>query len=352
MTPNSAPAERFDRLEKLLDSWVLHLRGTRKSQATIDAYELGVNLWLDWCDEEGIPATLDKPTVSAFTEACWPPGTDAGPWGNRKPATAALRQQILKQFSKWLAEEGETETDALAGLPPVKVDVPVAPELTDSELVRLINACRGRRFEDRRDEALVRLMIDTDIRAGEACALTLGDLDLRQGLVTVRRGEGGKGRVVAIGSRTCVCLDRYLRARRSHPLAHLPDLWLGGAGRTLSYGSLWRAMKRRGEAAGLDRLARAAAEERFEKLVDPEVKLRPAERAKRAKAARKAHYQRMALLSPRRGAGRPRRHKKDPAHLPRGRQTDGVVDPSTPLRSASERGRGVNLASSRTRFGS
>lgn len=42
---------------------------------------------------------------------------------------------------------------------------------------------------------------------------------------------------------------------------------------------------------------RAAAEARFEKLVDPEGKLSPAERAKRAQAARKAHFQRMALKS-------------------------------------------------------
>lgn len=53
-----------------------------------------------------------------------------------------------------------------------------------------------------------------------------------------------------------------------------------------------------------DRLARtapgrAAAEARFEKLVDPEGLLPPAERAKRAANARKAHFQRMALASAR-----------------------------------------------------
>lgn len=244
MTSENTPAAGFDRLETLLDSWIVHLRGTRKSKATIDAYELGVNLFLDWCDDEDIAPVIDKPTVSAFTAALLEQG--------RKAATASLRQQILKQFSRWLAEEGETAVDHLAGLPNVKVDVPVVPELTDTELLRLINACRGTRFEDRRDEAIVRLLIDTGIRAGEACALTLGDLDLKHGLVTVRCGKGGKGRVVAIGPRTCTTLDRYVRARRTHALAHLPDLWLGSLGRTFSYGSMWRMLKRRGERAGLE----------------------------------------------------------------------------------------------------
>jgi hypothetical protein len=43
--------------------------------------------------------------------------------------------------------------------------------------------------------------------------------------------------------------------------------------------------------------ARRAAEERFEIEVDPDGTLPPAERAKRAENARKAHFQRMALKS-------------------------------------------------------
>jgi hypothetical protein len=43
--------------------------------------------------------------------------------------------------------------------------------------------------------------------------------------------------------------------------------------------------------------ARQAAAARFERLVDPEGKLSPAERAKMAESARKAHYRRMALRS-------------------------------------------------------
>jgi hypothetical protein len=42
---------------------------------------------------------------------------------------------------------------------------------------------------------------------------------------------------------------------------------------------------------------RLAAEARFEKLVDPEGKLPPRERAIRAEYARKAHFKRMALKS-------------------------------------------------------
>lgn len=42
---------------------------------------------------------------------------------------------------------------------------------------------------------------------------------------------------------------------------------------------------------------RLAAFNRFERLVDPEGKLSPRERAVRAESARKAHYKKMALKS-------------------------------------------------------
>ncbi len=43
--------------------------------------------------------------------------------------------------------------------------------------------------------------------------------------------------------------------------------------------------------------ARAAIEARFAQLVDPDGKLEPAERARRAARAKKAHYQGLALKS-------------------------------------------------------
>jgi hypothetical protein len=43
--------------------------------------------------------------------------------------------------------------------------------------------------------------------------------------------------------------------------------------------------------------ARAAADARFEKIADPDGKLTPAERERRAASLRKAHCARMALLS-------------------------------------------------------
>jgi integrase len=65
------------------------------------------------------------------------------------------------------------------------------------------------------------------MRAGEMVALELDDVDLTRGLAYIRRGKGGKGRIVPFGPQTARALDRYIRLRRGHRGAESRALWLG-----------------------------------------------------------------------------------------------------------------------------
>jgi integrase/recombinase XerD len=234
-----APAD----LLALLDSWTLHLRAERKSPVTITAYGSGVRAFLTWCTVQGVSPELDRRTVSAWIADLLD--------GGAEPTTARSRQHAVRSFSRWLAEEGEIDRDELLGLRPPKLDQKITPRLTDEECAALVKACSGRDFRDRRDEALVRLLLETGIRAGEACGLAVADVDLARGLVAVRRGKGGKGRTVPVGPQTTRALDRYLRMRRGHRLADTPDLWLGENGRGFSYPGLYKMMRERAADAGL-----------------------------------------------------------------------------------------------------
>ncbi|KLO29578.1 hypothetical protein ABH37_13270 [Mycobacterium haemophilum] len=168
-----------------------------------------------------------------------------------EPSTARARQLGVRRFSAWLEEEGEVDADPLLGLKAPKLDSKVTESLTETELRRLIKACVGKEFRDRRDEAIVRLMAETGMRAGELCGLTVADVDLTRGLATVRRGKGAKGRITPFGPQTARAIDRYLRARRTHRLADSEALWLGDRGKNLEYYGLHSALKYRAQLAGL-----------------------------------------------------------------------------------------------------
>lgn len=230
-------------LAALLPSWELALRAERKSQQTVKVYGDGVRTFLRWCEQNGHSPALDRDLAKAFVADL----LDAG----AEPSTARSRQLALRRFSAWLEEEGEIDDDPLLGLKAPKLDVKVTESLSDDELRRLVKACAGKDFRDRRDEAIVRLMAETGMRAGEVCSLAVDDVDLARGLVTVRRGKGGKGRVAPFGAQTGLAIDRYLRARRSHALADTTALWLGDRSKNLEYYGLHKTLKFRAELAGL-----------------------------------------------------------------------------------------------------
>jgi site-specific recombinase XerD len=173
-----------------------------------------------------------------------------------EPATARIRQQGVRRFSAWLAAEGELPDDPLLGLKQPKLTAKVTPCLTDEECARLVRASgvatyRGGQFMERRDEALVRLMLETGLRAGEVLGLAVTDIDLSRGVLLVRQGKGAKQRVVPFGPITARAIDRYLRLRRAHALAGTRQLWLGAYSRTLTYHGLRVALLKRAELAGI-----------------------------------------------------------------------------------------------------
>lgn len=237
-------ADRLD-YASLLTSWTIHLKAERKSASTIKSYSISVRAFLDFCEREDISPTLDRGPVNAFVADMLDSGAEAG--------TARQRQLGVRRFSAWLAEEGEIDRDELLGLKPPKLDDKVVEPFTEDECKALIKACAGKRFVDRRDEALVRLLLEGILRAGEVLALDLTDVDVVNGSAVVRRGKGGRGRSVPFGPQTSRALDRYLRARKAHRLAdESPALWLAERRGRLGYWGLRKTLRARAETAGID----------------------------------------------------------------------------------------------------
>lgn len=238
----SAMTDRLD-LSGLLSSWELHLRAERKSAQTVKSYGDGVRRFLAWCARTGAAPVLDRPTVNGFVADLLDAGAEA--------ATARSRQLAVRRFSTWLAEEGEIDRDDLLGLKPPRLDQKVVPRLTDAQIDALIKACAGKEFRERRDEAIVRFMLEAIVRAGEVVSMATTDVDLTRGLAVIRRGKGGKGRPVPFGPQTGRAIDRYLRLRRTHRLADSPALWLGDRGKGLGYEGLYCALRYRAQLAGI-----------------------------------------------------------------------------------------------------
>lgn len=80
----------------------------------------------------------------------------------------------------------------------------------------------------------------------------LDDIDLNLTVAYVM-GKGQRPRQCAFGVKTAQALDRYLRARRGHRLAHSPALWLGRK-KPLTVSGVTQMIKRRAREAGIDHI--------------------------------------------------------------------------------------------------
>jgi site-specific recombinase XerD len=101
-----------------------------------------------------------------------------------------------------------------------------------------------------RDRAILYLLLDTGLRASEALALNVGDVDGQT--VTVRTDKGGRGRFVYIGAKTQKQLARYLAFERDNPHPHEPLFTSRKGGGRLTYFGMASIFRRLRLATGIN----------------------------------------------------------------------------------------------------
>lgn len=230
-------------LEILLPSWRRHLRARNFSPKTITAYLSTAEHLLDFLKAAGMPtssAGIRREHVEAYIE---------DQLVRHRPSTAATRYRDLKQLFGWLVDEGEIPQHPMARMRPPRINQTSVPLVTDSDIRRLLEACSGRSFDDRRDTAILFVFIDTGARLAEVAGLRVDmdvDFDFDELHVT---GKGRRDRVLPMGRNTVKALDRYLRQRTRHSDADRPWLWLGKKGRLTDSGIAQMLRRRSREAA-------------------------------------------------------------------------------------------------------
>jgi site-specific recombinase XerD len=228
-------------LSPLLRSFERHLRAENCSQRTIASYLESIRQAETFLVARGGSlTTAGRADLEAFLGELLE---------RRAAATVWTRYKALRILYRWLEEEDEIGVNPMARMrPPIVPEQPV-PVVPEDGLRRLLATCAGKGFEDRRDTALILLLVDVGPRRAELMGLKVTDVDFDLDVLLVL-GKGRRERALPIGRKSAVVLDRYLRVRGRHKDAGLPWLWLGKKGRLTEWG-LVMMLRRRGQQAGL-----------------------------------------------------------------------------------------------------
>ncbi len=246
MPARSKPERPTIPYEMLTASFLRSLEAANKSPRTLNTYGDAVRLFGAFLSEHGMSTDVSdiaREHVEAFI------ADQLSQW---KPATANNRYRALQQFFKWLAVEGEIPISPMLNMTPPKVPETPPDVLGETQLRKLLKACDGKEFVDKRDKAILLLLIDTGMRRSELAGLAVDDIDFEHNVARVL-GKGRRPRACPFGKKTAMALDRYIRARMSHRDMHRDELWLGYSGPMTANG-VYQVVRARAEQAGLGKV--------------------------------------------------------------------------------------------------
>ncbi|MFA5273110.1 MAG: tyrosine-type recombinase/integrase [Candidatus Peribacter sp.] len=133
-----------------------------------------------------------------------------------KPATIAKKLTVLRRLFGFLAEQGVLPRNPSAGLklPAVK-DEASKDILTLEECNRLIGSIEAQTLRDKRDRAILALLLINGLRICEICRANIGDLRQTEGCWVLRvHGKGGKEADTRIREDVLATIHTYLEERR------------------------------------------------------------------------------------------------------------------------------------------
>lgn len=172
--------------------------------------------------------------------------------------TRRIRLKSLRLWFGYLCKQPDSgvraNPAAEVALPEEKL--PPVPVISDADLGDLLASISGPGYTERRDTAIVRLLLDCGMRRGELVGLDVADVDLRTGDVMLRRTKGSKPRMVPISGRTLLAVRKYLRLRERHAAGSSKALFLSTRSNDvgewrMTGGGVGEMISRRCAAAGL-----------------------------------------------------------------------------------------------------
>lgn len=228
--PNPDTDETEHWLHTFIESWLRSLRQRDLSENTQRIYRRAVQGLAKFLatyepqDENAPPAPDDLDEIRRehieayiidFRER-----TSAG--------SAHQHFRSLRAFFNWAVDEEELDRSPMRTMKAPQMGETLVPVIPADALKKLLAACKGRSFEDRRDTAIILAFLDTGGRLSEVTDRAWATLDLDLNVLYVV-GKGNRERPLPFGKTTALALDRYRRALAKHlgrPVEKADPLWV------------------------------------------------------------------------------------------------------------------------------
>jgi site-specific recombinase XerD len=217
------------------------------SPATISAYRSDLKLFCEFLRERGTP-----PEVEAVTPDVLRSYVAAMSASGLAPATRARRLHALRSLWRYLELADLVNENPTRKIATPKRDQRLPSYLTVEEAALLIGACDDNHYVDLafRDRAILTVLIYQGLRRAELLGLGLNDVNVASMTLLVRRGKGGKSRLLPLAGPAAEAIEDWLEFR---PHSDSSALFVTRGGCAMRPTDLNRMFRRTVERSGIRR---------------------------------------------------------------------------------------------------
>jgi integrase/recombinase XerD len=200
----------------LVAEYLEHLRVRNYSPRTVMNCRVYLGYFTAWAAERGLtrPAEVTKPVLDRYQRWLFHHRSEK----NDRPLsfrTQHVRLTPVRTFFRYLAKENHLLFNPASELALPKLEKRLPKHvLSVSEVERVLNAVDLHDPLGARDRAILETLYSTGMRRSELLHLQLHDLDTERGTIIIRQGKGQKDRMVPVGERAILWIEKYLREVR------------------------------------------------------------------------------------------------------------------------------------------
>ena len=185
------------------------------SEATVRTRDEQLRLFFAWCEARSLtrPRDVTKPILESYQRYVYHLRQGSGRNRGKPLGFQAQMGRLVavRVFFKWLTRENVLLWNPASELVLPKVQRQLPKYVLSAEEAEQVLAVPDTSQPlGVRDRALLEVLYSTGIRRMELLNLTIYDLSEERGTMMVRRGKGGKDRVVPIGERAMMWVRRYV----------------------------------------------------------------------------------------------------------------------------------------------
>ncbi|MEM7468276.1 MAG: site-specific tyrosine recombinase XerD [Pseudomonadota bacterium] len=165
---------------------------------------------------------------------------------NKSARTAARRLSAYRRFFGFLVREKELNANPTARLNAPRIGSRLPKSLSESDVEALLAAPDVSTVIGLRDRCMLEVLYATGLRVSELCSLSVGQVNVRQGVVRVF-GKGNKERLVPLGEEALNWLSEFSTAGRPELMKNKGPgdcLFPSNRGTPITRQSFWYAIKK------------------------------------------------------------------------------------------------------------